>query len=251
MNRLQAQYQRLYLLPGAPIEASMAAGVIGPEGVVRAMVLSLGHPADWGALSPVWQAVQRDLGLPAPGIAVNGRDAFELWFSLAEPVAETDAARFLKTLCARCAGHTAPQRWRCWPSTDSRSILERIPAKHPDSGRWSAFIAPDLPSIFGDDPSLDMKPGDEAQADVLSGLNSITPSAWQSLLGWMDSGPAPSGAAPLRVPGGIAAGGGPQSDYSDPRRFLLEVMNDATVALALRIDAAKALLAVPAHPEAE
>jgi hypothetical protein len=33
-----------------------------------------------------------------------------------------------------------------------------------------------------------------------------------------------------------------QGPYQDPRRFLLDVMNDPTVALALRIDAAKALL---------
>ncbi|MDZ4295265.1 MAG: hypothetical protein U1C47_25500 [Hydrogenophaga sp.] len=33
-----------------------------------------------------------------------------------------------------------------------------------------------------------------------------------------------------------------QGPYQDPRRFLLDVMNDPTVALVLRIDAAKALL---------
>jgi hypothetical protein len=34
----------------------------------------------------------------------------------------------------------------------------------------------------------------------------------------------------------------PQALYADARRFLLDVMNDERVALALRIEAAKALL---------
>ena len=45
----------------------------------------------------------------------------------------------------------------------------------------------------------------------------------------------------------MAAGAGPDVD---PRRFLQQVLNDETVALALRIDAAKALLQA-AHPSAQ
>jgi hypothetical protein len=34
----------------------------------------------------------------------------------------------------------------------------------------------------------------------------------------------------------------PATSFSDPRAFLLQVMNDATVPMALRIEAAKALM---------
>ncbi|MDT4852740.1 hypothetical protein FQZ97_869820 [compost metagenome] len=50
------------------------------------------------------------------------------------------------------------------------------------------------------------------------------------------SEPAPPPATPSTTHAVLA---GP---YQDPQRFLLDVMNDPTVALALRIEAAKALL---------
>jgi hypothetical protein len=37
------------------------------------MVLELARPAEWPPLARVWQAVQAELGLPAPAIAVSGR----------------------------------------------------------------------------------------------------------------------------------------------------------------------------------
>jgi hypothetical protein len=254
MNRLQTQYQRLYLLPEAVNDASSATGVFVSDGLTRVMVLSLGRPADWAALSRVWQGVQGDLGLPAPGIAVNGLDAFELWFSVVEPVAVTDAERFLKALRDRYADHLAPDRWCCWPPSDTGCIavpdLERVPAMHQASGRWSAFIAPDLPAIFGDDPSLDVNPGNGAQADLLSRLASITPSDWSSALTAVGSGTAHWDASPSVEPNGMTAVVERRQPQADPRRFLMDVMNDKTVELALRIDAAKALLVAPIHPKA-
>lgn len=71
MNPLQTELQRLYS---------------APEGVVRALVLELARPADWGLLSPVWRGLQTDLALPAPAVMVSGVDGYQLWLSLAEPV---------------------------------------------------------------------------------------------------------------------------------------------------------------------
>ena len=68
MNRLEAEFQRLYL-PVAPEH-------LAPTGLgthVRVMVLDVAGPSAWDALVKVWQGVQADLQLPAPGIAVNGR----------------------------------------------------------------------------------------------------------------------------------------------------------------------------------
>jgi len=47
---------------------------------------------------------------------------------------------------------------------------------------------------------------------------------------------------PAQPPAASPAHSALNGPYQDPRRFLLDVVNDPTVALALRIDAAKALL---------
>ena len=250
MDRLQTQYQRLYL-PPTP-DAAGAPGLIGGDGRVRALVLGLRGPADWDTLAPVWRGVQADLALPAPAIAVNGVDAHELWFSLAEPVPLAEASAFLQGLRRRYLAEVKPARLPLWPGPDAATTppqphATRIPALHPDTGRWSAFVAPDLPAVFGDDPSLDFQPGEDAQAELLSRLASIPPAAWQAALAQLQPAaavPVPVTAAVLAQPPAASpthnALNGP---YQDPRRFLLDVMNDPTVALAQRIDAAKALLA--------
>jgi hypothetical protein len=252
MTRLQTEYQRLYLPLAARADSADAPGLIGAGGRVRALVLALSRPADWDALSPVWRGVQSDLELPAPAIAVNGVDAFELWFSLAEPVPVAEAAAFLQGLRQRYLADVKPARLRLWP--DAAAPAEspgpsRIPALQPATGRWSAFVAPDLPAVFGDDPSLDFQPVDDAQAEQLHRLASIPPDAWQAALAQLQPvapGAAVAAAAPAAVStpasSAVTAHSALQGPYQDPRRFLLDVMNDPTVALVLRIDAAKALL---------
>lgn len=250
MDRLQTQYQRLYLPPTA---VAGVPGLIGVDARVRALVLALRGPADWDVLSPVWRGVQADLALPAPAIAVNGVDAFELWFSLAEPVPLAEASAFLQGLRQRYLAEVKPARLPLWPGTDAATTppqphAARIPALHPDTGRWSAFVAPDLPAVFGDDPSLDFQPGEDAQAELLSRLTSITQTEWQAALAQLRpvaAVPVPAPAAvPALPPAASPTHNALNGPYQDPRRFLLDVMNDPTVALALRIDAAKALLPV-------
>lgn len=245
MTRLQTQYQRLYQLPAT----DSTAGLIGPGGEVRALVLALGKPADWAALSPVWRGVQADLALPAPAIAVNGVDAFELWFSLAQPVVVTEAVEFLQGLHQRYLAGLKPDRVKLWPTADATPWpAPTIPAQHAPE-RWSAFVAPDLAAVFGgDDPSLDFQPGEDAQAELLSRLHCIQPDDWQAALRQLQvkvpdthlaaSKPVAPVTAIESSPHPVALAG----PYQDPRQFLRDVMNDPAVALALRIDAAKALL---------
>lgn len=251
MTRLQTQYQRLYQ-PPATESTTGASGLIGHGGEVRALVLALGKPADWAALSPVWRGVQADLALPAPAIAVNGVDAFELWFSLAQPVPVSEAVAFLVGLHQRYLADLKPGRVKLWPTADATPWpAPRVPALHaPD--RWSAFVAPDLAAVFGgDDPSLDFQPGEDAQAELLSRLHGIQPDDWQAALQQLQPAvPVADSAASTRVapaapvaavesaPLPVALAG----IYQDPRQFLRDVMNDPGVALALRIEAAKALL---------
>lgn len=236
MNRLDSEHQRLFATDDPT----------GSEGRVRRMVLALCGPADWAPLSAVWRGVQTDLDLPAPAIAVNGVDAYELWFSLADPVPADTAAAFLDGLCARYLGEVAPARRRCWPSSDPGLQVEppRIPQLQAETGRWSAFVAPDLAAVFGDDPSLDIPPGDEAQAELLSRIARIGRAEFQIALARL--APEPSPFLPAQQPPAVVtpalAPPGTIRRHDDPRQFLLDVMNDHTVAMDLRIQAAQALL---------
>lgn len=255
MTRLHTEYQRLYLPPGAGVDDTAPPRFIDSDGRTRTMVLALGHPADWASLSPVWRGVQADLALPAPAIAVNGVDAFELWFSLAQPVPVAEAAAFLQGLRQRYLSDLAPKRLRTLPAgvgnAPAAPPAAWIPALQAATVQWSAFVAPDLAAVFGDDPSLDFQPGNDAQAELLSRLASIPLDGFQTALALLRPAAQPAAtnttapasiepASSLATPGAThAALAGP---YQDPQRFLLDVMNDPTVALALRIEAAKALL---------
>ena len=149
MNRLPSELHRLYAAqaPG-PDTAPEALRLIDDSGRVRAMVLSLARPADWQALAKVWQGVQVDLDLPAPAIAVSGTDAYQLWFSLAQPLPAAQALVFLESLRLRYLGDIKPQRVGLMPSMDGASPprvqhADTVPALQA-SGCWSAFVAPEL-----------------------------------------------------------------------------------------------------------
>lgn len=240
--RLHAELQRLF-----PTSA---------EGMVRYLVIGIAAPADWNALSAVWRGVQTDWDWPAPAIAINGVDAFELWLPLQAPVPLADARHVVQRVCERYLGDVASSRWRLWPALDDGVAVppQAQPQQQAATGRWSAFVAPDLAAVFGDEPALDMPPGDEAQADVLARIRCITSDDWRRVL------PSPIQPLPpaLRPAHALAtntqhalalptmAATAPQAHcpdaHDDPRRFLLNVMNDPTVELALRVEAAKALI---------
>jgi hypothetical protein len=227
MNRLQSELHRLYLLP-----ASDEGGrLIDASGRVRAMVMELAGPADWELLSKVWRGVQLDLELPAPAIAVSGTDALQLWFSLQQPLGAASAAGFLAGLKSRYLAGLAPAgRLRLSPPAAGDDFgAALVPAEQAATGNWSAFVAPDLAPVFAETPWLDIPPGVDGQADLLARLESIKPEALAAALQQLQQ-QAPAPAAP-------ASG----TDV-DPGRFLQQVLNDESVALALRIEAAKALL---------
>lgn len=303
MNRLQSEWQRLYLAhspestpstqtpptPDGAIAipaAGNAPALVTPDGRVRALVLELGRPADWDALLAVWQGVQADLALPAPAIAVSGTDAYQLWFSVAQAVPVAQAAAFLEGLRQRHLADVAPHRIGMLPAPvpvpasvpaanappAPRSLPPalRVPVQQPN-GHWSAFVTADLARIFADEPWLDLPPNELAQADLLSRMVSIPLADFERACAQLRpsppepaSAPAPAAhtptpylhpqaaetaQAPAAPHGSSATGfthstapttaGGP---WTDPRDFLLHVMNDASVDLRLRMEAAKALL---------
>jgi hypothetical protein len=237
MGRLHTELSRLYLGPPAGgHDVADESRLIDAHGLTRALVLGLTRPADWDAMSRVWQGVQADLELPAPAIAVCGADGYQLWFSLAQPVTVAQAQEFLALLRLRYLSAVAPRRITLSPGPAGHTRL--VPALQADTGEWSAFVSSDLAAVFADDPSLDLPPGEDNQADLLSRLKSIQPGELQAALELLQPAATPSTTSAPSVVTTQA--------QQDPRGFLLTVMNDASAPLALRIEAAKALLPLPA-----
>ncbi len=238
MNRLQSEWYRLYQ-PDAPGKDAGEPGLIDAGGQVRAMVLEVAGPADWEAVARVWQGVQVDLDLTAPAIAVSGIDGHQLWFSLLEPVPIAQAHVFLDAVRVRYLGDIAPERVRLSPAIEATAPRHAgmVPALQAQSGCWSAFVAPDLAPMFADTPWLDIEPSQDGQADLLSGLQCIKGADFRKALEGL--GPATAATADA---GSVETGSASKYAGSDPKRFLLDVMNDDAVALELRVEAAKALL---------
>lgn len=225
MNSLQSELHRLYHLPPADVP--------GAGGRVRAMVLEVVAPPSWRVLGKVWQGVQEVLGLPAPGIAVSGTDGLQLWFSLAEAVSEAQALGFLEALQSRFLSDIASSRVRLIIGQGAQ-----VPGLQEETGNWSAFVAPDLAPVFDDTPWLDVEPNEEGQTSLLRALRTTPPAAFAAALQSLGPPPTALSDAPRTDSQSLSAG----LAEPDPRRFLQRVMNDDTVSLALRIEAAKALL---------
>ncbi|QDL55882.1 hypothetical protein [Rhodoferax aquaticus] len=252
MHPLATELARLYA--PEPTTAQPNFALVSERGLVRTMVLALGRPADWSLMSTVWRGVQTDLELPAPAIAVSGRDSYQLWFSLAEAVSAEQAHRFMQALRMRYLPEVKPERVRCWPMPASSGELlwthaDQVPAVQSDTGNWSAFVTPDLAPVLADEPWLDMTPTPDAQAQVLSRLRSIPAAVFQTACDSLQ-GAVPS-APPQAALSALSASATPPTEAAithydthaqEARRFLWGVMQDTTVDLRLRIEAAKALL---------
>lgn len=253
MTRLQSELHRLYL-PLSQAQAQTRAqplSLIDPSDTVRAMVFELAGPPSWDVLSRVWQGVQAELGLPAPAVAVSGTDGLQLWFSVAEPIAVAQAHAFLESLRSRFLPTIESSRVRLLPSPRASALRPElrarlVPAQQAQSENWSAFVAPGLAAVFADMPWLDIPPSEEGQAALLSGLEAIKRPEFDAALEKLglstDSSNPTVAAATHAIEPLMQAPPAPADPSESPKRFLLRVMNDDTVALALRIEAAKALL---------
>lgn len=240
MNKLISALQRLYFLPDQLCQPLDAAGVanpplnlLGPDGMVRAMLIHFGKTRDWPLLGELYQAVQSELDLPAPAISVTGHEGYELWFSLAEPVPLSQAQVFLEALRAKYLSDIPAHLLQLRPVAGTQPSVPMTPALHQTTGQWSAYIDPSLGSLFIDEPWLEMAPNMDQQASILGGLKSMTAGDFQRAL------------KQLQIPDTAVAPPAPAlvvQHYSEPMTFLLAVMNDASASPRHRIKAAKALL---------
>lgn len=244
MNPLPRELDRLYGLgaDGAEAAAATGAGASSRLGNVRFLVLEVVQPAGWEQLSPVWRGVQSDLGLPAPAIAVSGVDGLQLWFSLALPIPPRAGELFLQALRTRYLSDVASTQVRLIAGSAGSPAAPPVQVG-PD--RWSSFLAPDLVPVFADTPWLDVRPNDEGQATLLRALQPVRSAdleAASKQLGAIDADEADDPAV-FEPPGSPAGQDAPARGGADAERFLRRVMKDETAPLALRVDAAKALLA--------
>ena len=235
MTKLQSEQQRLYLVADS---ANAAGALWDAQGRTRAMVVEVAQQAGWDVVAALCHGIQNDLALPTPAIAVSGGAGFQVWLSLVAPVPVAQAHGFLAGVCQRFLSQVPARHLHLQPRLAPVGHAHRVPALQGESGRWSAFVAPGLATMFADEPWLDVPPGSDAQAQLLCRLESISMADFARVkreLGLTDT-PAPP----------EAAGTAPVSTFSatetDPRRFLLSVMNDPALEMALRIEAAKALL---------
>lgn len=259
MNRLQAELHRLYLPHDTQVECQdptgQDLGLINANGEVRAMVMEVARQVGYDAVAALWQGIQDDLDLPAPAIAVSGIDGYQVWFSLLAPVTVAQAQDFLESLRLRYLGAIAPKHVGMKPAADASALRQAqhsrlVPALQVETGRWSAFVAPGLASLFADEPWLDLPPSPDAQANILSRFECIKPADFRLAQARLRPVGAPvthdlqAAPADMSSAGDGLVGARQASPYdgTDPKRFLLVVMNDPSVALHLRIEAAKALL---------
>jgi hypothetical protein len=254
MSRLHIEFRRLFLAATASCagDAIQASDRVDAEGRVRALVMELARPADWQPLADVWMGVQTELNLPAPAIAVNGADGMQLWFSVVEPLDTSRARSFLNGLRLRYLRAVKPDRLGLMAGADSalaasvRALSGSANEPQETHGRWPAFVAADLAPIFAETPWLDLPPGDEGQSRVLAGLQSIKPALFDAALAQLQAWaatPAADAQANATATGAMARhADAPHAGHPEAQRFLLTVMNDGAAPLALRIEAAKALL---------
>lgn len=246
-------------------EKTITLKLVSADGMARAMVVSFAKPDDWDAVENLYRLVQDDLDLPAPAISVSGRKGYRLWFSLDEPVPEAQATTFLAALCRRYLSDIPAGNLEFAPDADratagKQAVVKLVPALHTSTGKWSAFIDPSLGGMFIDEPGLEMAPNMDRQASILAGLESIKAVDFQRALGILQQAAeadASTAQAPLEVSASLPdqTANRPCLDtgrrratlnvgehFSDPKSFLLAVMNDPSASARQRIKAAKALL---------
>lgn len=191
MQELTAQLARLYLHAGTPLADDPAARAIDPvkEGAVRALAIPFelrgeGSGAQqWERLCEVANALQGELGLPAPAVSVSGATGFRLWLSFAAPVPVETAQRFLDLLREAYFADVK------LPAEGVRAPLAIPPCVNGATGKWAAFIHPGMGAAFADEPALDIPPPPAAQAALLQDLQGITPAQIQHVFDVLQRAP--------------------------------------------------------------
>jgi hypothetical protein len=233
MQKLISELTRLYLPADALSPEALAQHMLGQssqaislrtaDGLTRGIVIPFDKMADreeaahWSRLCEVAQALQLELGLPAPAVSISGANGYALWLSLATPTPVAQVQQFLELL-RKAHFPDMPLR----PDAASAAV-ELPPCLHQSTGRWAAFIHPGLGASFADESGLEMAPPFAAQSAFLEGLHSIDAAQFERALQTLQQS---HGAAP--TPGGsVAPPGAPLAERAVVADGLL--LKDATL----------------------
>lgn len=255
MNKLESELQRLYCLPGQEWPSSKSVtdkpliDLITATGLVRCLVISVENGSAWAQVATLFQGVQDELNLPAPAISVSVEDGYQIWFSLAEPVALQLARDFMKGICHKYLAETKTAKMKHRPGmADDLSFVPQIPARQASSDRWSAYIDPTMGSMFVEETWLEMPPNLDKQAGMLAGLKSITTEDFDLALSTLqtmhetETSPPAENTELRQLQQRSKTTLGLGNNFSNPKSFLLAVMNDPAASAEQRIQAAIALL---------
>lgn len=184
MQKLISELTRLYLPAGSLSpglweqhflgQSGSGVGLVAPDGRTRAMAIPFDKLADseeaqhWNQLCQVANALQVQLGLPAPAVSISGANGFRLWLSFVESVPTARVEEFLELI-----------RGAYFPGIEmgpeaAIANAELPPCLHRSTGKWAAFINPGLGASFADESGLEMAPPFAGQAALLENLKSIT-----------------------------------------------------------------------------
>lgn len=213
MQKLISELIRLYLQSDALSPQALAQHITGQttlavdlataDGLTRAMVIPFNKTRDgeqaehWSRLCAVANALQSELGLPAPAVSISGANGYGLWLSLETPVPAAQAQQFLELL-----------RQAYFPDMELRAdavsaAVELPPCLNRSSGKWAAFIHPGMGASFADESGLEMAPPLAGQAAFLEGLHSISAAQFLHAMKMLQqshgAAPIASVAAPARV----------------------------------------------------
>jgi hypothetical protein len=204
MEKLIAELTRLYLAPEAVTREALAQHILGKttlaiklttaDDLTRALAVTFrkafgdGETGHWDRLCKVANALQADLGLPAPAVSIDGASAYRLWLSLETPVAASEAQDFLELL-----------RQAYFPELElapdaATAPVYLPPCLNPRSGKWAAFIHPGMGASFAEESGLEMPPPLGAQVGFLEGLDSIAEDQFRQAVRKLEQrrGPAPA-----------------------------------------------------------
>ncbi len=217
MQKLISELTRLYIPAGSftPEQfaqqlaggTSLAVHLASGDGLTRAAVIAFpqttgsadGH---WMRLCAMANALQSQLGWPAPAVSVSGKDAYGLWLSLASPTPVAKVQALLGLLHqAYLPGVPVHPEAATLP-------VPLLPGMHQATGKWGAFIHPGLGASFIDEMGLEMAPPLTAQSAFLDSLHSITDEQFLHGMNLLQAlyGPVAAPAMPAMPPGAVPAG---------------------------------------------
>lgn len=191
MQKMMSELSRLYLPAGALTPdlleqrragRSAAAIAVADADATRAVVIPFrktpgaAEAAHWAQLCAVANALQAELGFPAPAVSISASNGYYLWMSLETPVRLAQVRTFLDLLRKACVPDMAPF------SDAAGAAVELPPCQDLTTGKWAAFIDAGLGAAFADESGLDMAPPLAAQSALLERLNCISAVQFQQAL---------------------------------------------------------------------